>query len=257
MSILVPILIAAFLGGVGSLAGGVLLLFHKKLAESIPHVLVPFAAGALLSTAFFDLIPEAVDHGQKLGQETDVFFWVLIGIFFFYLLDRSIHWFQYHRTVQKGVHKAATVPLIILGDSVHNFIDGVAIAVTFLINPALGVVTTLATAAHELPQEIGDFAVLLHEGLSRKKVFLYNFLSALLSIAGALLTVLIGGHAIELLLSVALPITAGFFVYIALAKLLPEIHHEEKKGYAIWETVSLFFGAGLIWLAITLLEHGN
>ena len=257
MSELTPILIASFLGGIGALAGGVLLLFKKKLAESIIHILVPFAAGALLGTAFFDLIPEAVEHALELKSETNIFLWILVGIFFFYLLDRVIHWFQHHRTVSTGKHKGVTVPLVLIGDSVHNFIDGVAIAITFLVNPSLGIVTTLAVAAHELPQEVGDFAVLLHQGMSRKKVFFYNLLSALLSVVGAALTVLIGGDKVETILPIALPLTAGFFIYIALSKLLPEIHDEEKKGYALWETLSLFAGAGLIWIAITYLHHGH
>ncbi len=256
MSEITPILIAVFLGSIGALSGGVLLLFYKSFKNAFVHVLVPFAAGALLATAFFDLLPEAFEHAEELDQGINVFAVVLLGILLFYLLERGIHWFQYHRKSHKGVHGSTTVPLIIFGDSMHNFIDGVAIAITFMVNPSLGIITTLAIIAHEIPQEVGDFAVLLHEGLSRKKVFFYNFLSALLSVVGAILALVIG-ESIEGILPVALAVTAGFFIYIALTNLLPTIHHEEKKGYAFWETGFFIFGVSVIYLAATYLEHAH
>lgn len=254
MSEITIILIAVLLGSIGALAGGILLLFNKNLKDTFIHILVPFAAGALLATGFFELLPEAREHAEELGFDVNIFAWVLFGILFFYLLGRVIHWFQYHRKEHAGVHKSATVSLIILGDSVHNFVDGMAIALTFLVDPPLGVLTTIAIAAHELPQEVGDFAVLLHEGLSAKKVFLYNLVSALLSVLGAVVVILIG-ESLEWIFPYALSITTGFFVYIALTNLLPAIHSEEKKGYAFWETVSLFCGVALIWAAVTFLGH--
>lgn len=255
---IIPVLIATFLGSVGALAGGFLLLIskNKKTIESMTHVLVPFAAGALLSTGLFDLLPEAVEHAEELGQEINVFLWVVIGVLILYFVERGIHWFAYHRSMHKGVHGSVTVPLIILGDSVHNFIDGVAIAVTFLVDPSLGIVTTLAVAAHELPQEIGDFAVLLHAGLSKAKVMLYNIISALFALVGALIAIAVGEQ-IETILPVALALTTGFFLYIALTNLLPEIHREEKRGYAFFESIFLLLGVVVIWLAITLLHQSH
>lgn len=255
MSEITPIFIAVLLGSIGALAGGMLLLFYKRF-KMLVHVLVPFAAGALLATSFFDLLPEAIDHAEKLGQEVNIFGMALVGILLFYLLERGVHWFQYHRGLHNGEHGSVTVPLIIIGDSVHNFIDGVAIAITFLVDPSLGVITTLAIVAHEIPQEVGDFAVLLHEGITRKKVFLYNLLSALLSVVGAGLALIIG-KTIEGILPVALAFTAGFFIYIALTDLLPVIHHEEKKGYAFWETGFLILGVVVIYMAVTLLEGAH
>jgi zinc and cadmium transporter len=260
MSALTPILIATFIGSVGALLGGGLLLLGKRISDSVVHVLVSFAAGALIGTALFELLPEALGHAEEAheasGGEINIFFWTLLGILIFYILDRAIHWFQFHQHVHKGSHGSVSVPLVILGDSLHNFIDGVAIALTFLVNPALGVTTTLAVLAHEIPQEIGDFAVLLHEGMSRKKVFLINIFTALLAVVGALLAMLIGEQ-IEGILPYALSLTAGFFLYIALSNLLPEIHREEKKGYAFIETAFFLLGVAVIWAAMLLIPHGH
>lgn len=254
MSTIIPILFATFLGSIGALAGGMLLLFSNHKVKTISHVLVPFAAGALLATGFLDLLPEASEYAEKLGQELNVFWWTLAGVLVFYLLERGIHWFEYHRTVNNTVHGSVTIPLILLGDSVHNFIDGVAIASTFLVDPSLGIITTLAVAAHELPQEIGDFAVLLHSGLSRGKVLFYNVVSAFLAVVGALLTIAVGEQ-LEAMLPIALALTTGFFIYIALTNLLPEIHHEEKKGYTFLETLFFFIGVVAIVLTAAVLGH--
>lgn len=245
----IPIIIASLIGGVGALSGGALLLLGKKVSQNLVHVLVSFAAGALIGTAFFELLPEASEHA-----EVNVFLWILLGILFFYILERSIHWFQYHQNKHKGKHSPVSVPLVILGDSAHNFIDGVAIAITYLINPAVGITTTLAVFAHELPQEIGDFAILLHEGLSRKKVLIINILSALLAVLGALIAIIVGKQ-IEQVLPYALSLTAGFFIYIALNNLLPQIHSEEKKGYAFWESGFFLLGILVIWAAVTVLPE--
>jgi zinc and cadmium transporter len=259
MSEVTILLILVFLGSVGALAGGILLLFNKSLKDTLIHILVPFAAGALLGATFFELLPEAMHHAEEAhesGQEINIFIWVLLGIMFFYLLERGIHWLQYHRKERTGAHKGTIVPLIIIGDSVHNFVDGMAIAVTFLVDPAIGVLTTIAVAAHEIPQEIGDFAVLLHEGLSAKKVFLYNLLSALLAVLGAVIVILVG-ESLEWIFPYALALTGGFFIYIALSNLLPAIHSEEKKGYAFYETLFLLLGVFVIWGAITLLGEAH
>ena len=259
MSTLTTIILFTLIGSLGSLVGALLLLTKRGKTENIIHVLVSFAAGALLGTAFFELLPEAAEHAEELGMETPVFIYVLSGILLFYLLDRGIHWFYHHRTKQSkhDAHAGPTVPLVIVSDTVHNFVDGIAIAITFMINPALGAVTTLAIAAHEIPQEIGDFAILLHEGLSRKKVIIVNVLSGLFALVGALLAFAIGEQ-VEAILPYALALTAGFFIYIALTNLIPEIHHEEKKGYAFLETAFLLLGVVVIYIAVNMLGvHGH
>lgn len=256
MSTLGLIVFFTLLGSIGSLIGGILLLLRGKRSENIVHVLVSFAAGALLGTAFFDLLPEAVEHAEEFSITTSMYVFVLLGILGFYLLDRGIHWFYHHRSGKKqhSEHARPTVALIIFGDSIHNFIDGVAIAITFMVNPALGAITTFAIIAHEIPQEIGDFAILLHEGMERKKVILVNIFSAMLAVLGAVIAYIIGEQ-VEVILPYALAITAGFFIYISLTNLIPEIHHEEKKGYAFLETFFLLLGAVVIYGVVTFLGH--
>lgn len=251
MTTLTYILIFSFISSVASLAGGVLLLVKKRTVSRFYHLLGSFAAGALLATAFFDLLPEAVHENGGEG----VFTWALAGFLFFFLIERFIHWFHHHQEGGNGDdHKSRpVVPLIVIGDSVHNFIDGLAVGAAFLVDPRVGVVTALAAAAHEIPQEIGDFGVLLKEGVSKARALLYNFASSLWTIVAAV-AVYYNGEALEPLLPVFLAITAGFFIYIAASDLIPEIHRREKRGFAAAETLMLLVGTGLVWLAIRYLE---
>lgn len=257
LDILYYIIIFTLIGSVFSLIGGVFLLVKEKKTLKYSHFLAAFAAGTLLGTVFFDLLPEAVEEAEHIaeefGIESNIFLWTLIGILGFFLLERFIHWFHHHQHEFEDEPVKPTVPLIILGDSVHNFIDGVVIAATFLVSIPLGIVTTLAVAAHEIPQEIGDFGILLHKGLRRKKVLLVNVLSALTALAGALITFWIGER-IEPSIPILLSITAGFFIYIAASDLIPEIHHENRRGFAVIETALMFAGVATIWIFITLLE---
>lgn len=247
------IILFTLVGSVFSLIGGVLLLFNEKKTLKYSHFLAAFAAGTLLGTVFFDLLPEALNSSEELSLGIDIFIWTLAGILGFFLLERFIHWFHHHQHDYEEEPVKPTVPLIILGDSVHNFIDGVVIAATFLVSIPLGIVTTLAVAAHEIPQEIGDFGILLHKGLQRKKVLFVNIGSALTAVIGALISFWVG-EKIEASLPILLSITAGFFIYIAASDLIPEIHHENRRGFAFIETSLMFLGVGTIWVFITLLE---
>ncbi len=253
LSILGYIILFTLIGSVFSLIGGVFLLFNEKKTLKYSHFLAAFAAGTLLGTVFFDLLPEALNMSQELGLRIDIFLWTLVGILGFFLLERFIHWFHHHQHEYLDEKIKPTIPLIIAGDSVHNFIDGVVIAATFLVSIPLGIVTTLAVAAHEIPQEIGDFGILLHKGLRRKRVLTVNIASALTAVLGALISFWVGER-IETSLPILLAITAGFFIYIAASDLIPEIHHENRKGFAVIETALMFLGVGTIWVFITLLE---
>lgn len=250
MDILSYIITFTLIGSFVSLIGGTLLLIREKFALKISHYLSAFAAGALLATAFFDLLPESFEHMEELGMDVNIPLWALVGILSFFLLERFIH---HHHSHGKVEEKKTVIPLVILGDTMHNFTDGVAIAATFLISIPLGVVTSLAVAAHEIPQEIGDFGLLLNRGMKRGRVLLINLYSSLAALAGAILTY-IYKDSLEGFLPLILSITSGFFIYIALANLIPEIHNRENQKVAFWESVMLFVGVLVIYLAISALE---
>lgn len=236
-----------------------MLLFREKIALKFSHLLAAFAAGTLLGTVFFDLLPEAVHETEHLAEEglvseeLNVFLFVLLGILGFFLLERFIHWFHHHQHDYGEEKVKPTVPLIIVGDSVHNFIDGVVIAATFMVSIPLGIVTTLAVAAHEIPQEIGDFGILLHKGLRRRKILLVNIFSAFSAVVGAVLAFGLGEN-LEVSLPILLALTSGFFIYIAASDLIPEIHHENRKGFAAIETMLMFLGVATIWIFLELLS---
>lgn len=252
MSTLGNILLFTFLGSIGALIGGALLLSREKLALKVSHFLASFAAGVLLGSAFFDLLPEALEESEKTG--TNIFFWTLIGIVLFFLIERFIHWFHHHEEYHEHKKESkSTLPLIIIGDTMHNFVDGIVIAATFMASPPLGMITALAVFAHEVPQEIGDFGLMLHKGLSKKKIILVNLFSASVSFIGALITYMIG-NVFGAYIPIFLAVTAGLFIYIAASDLIPEIHYEKRRWAAVVETGLLLLGIFLIYIIVSLLE---
>jgi zinc and cadmium transporter len=255
MSVLTYIILFTLIGSVGGLVGGIILLIKKNFAQKLSHFIASFAAGILLGTAFFDLLPEAVHEGE--GGDINIFPWALLGIVIFFLLERFIHWFHHHEGPHAGEEETkATLPLIIFGDTMHNFMDGIVIAATFMANVPLGIATTFSIFAHEIPQEIGDFGLMLHKGLKPGKVILINILSAAVSFAGAIITYLLG-DALKGFIPMLLAITAGFFIYIASSDLIPEIHHEKRKGFAIAQSALLVTGIFVMWISVSLLEHSH
>ncbi len=255
MSTLTNILLFTFIGSLAALVGGLILLTREKMALKISHFLSSFAAGILLGTAFFDLLPEALHEAEELG--IDIFFWTLFGIILFFLIERTIHWFHHHDDYHEHEKESkTTLPLIIIGDTMHNFIDGVVIAATFMADPRLGVVTSLAVFAHELPQEIGDFGLMLHKGMKRKKIIWVNILSAAAAFAGAIMTYLLG-NVLEGYIPIFIAVTAGFFIYIATSDIIPEIHYEKRFRHSMFESALLILGIVVMWAAVTFLGHGH
>jgi zinc and cadmium transporter len=241
------ILFFTIIGGILSLAGGFILLWKQKLAKSFSLHFTSFAAGVLLATAFLDLLPEA----QEAASDNHFLQPVLFGIIFLFIIERFILWFHHHHEVPEEFAKPTTA-LITIGDSFHNLIDGVAIASTFFVSAELGILTALAVAAHELPQEIGDFAVMLNSGVKRNKVLLLNIVSSLASVVGAVLTYL-AKDLIEPHLYWVLAFTAGMFIYIACADLIPELHASTKQDKG-WHQAFLFlFGIIVVYVFIQLL----
>ncbi len=253
MNILIIAILFNFLGSFVSLIGGLFLLWRRAPTEKLTPFLIAFAAGTMLAVSFFDLLPEAVGMTLELGiKPNGIFISALFGMVIFFVIERFILWSHHHHSEDKNEAKPA-VPLIIIGDTIHNFLDGVIITATFLVSVPLGIVTSLAVGAHEIPQEIGDFATLLHMGIKKKKVLVINILSALVSFIGVVVGFFVlsaGSYIIPLLLGLA----AGNFIYIAASDLIPEIHGAYKKQKALSQTSFFLLGIILVYIAIYLLE---
>lgn len=240
MAELTQVIIFSLIGGIFSLIGGVLLVSNKKVAKNLAKYATPFAAGALLSAAFLDLLAEAGHSGDFERGLVGA----LLGIIGFFLLERFLHWFHHHHEHEPGKTDPSAL-LVIVGDVVHNFIDGIAIGAAFLVSVPTGIVTTLAVATHEIPQEIGDFGLLLKKGVSRKNVVLINFFSALATTVGAVIFFQ-AGSSFTVRLDLILGLVAGFFIYIAVSDIIPSIHRSESKRIAGSQTLMLLVGVTLV-----------
>lgn len=243
------LIIAVSIGSLLSLIGGLYLLYGKRGARTLQRLAVPFAAGALLAAAFLDLLPEAVEAANA----RQALAYALGGLVLFFVLERSLSWFHHHHDHShegKGVGglKHRNTSLIIIGDTLHNFIDGLAIGTAFLVDPAVGLITTAAIAAHEIPQEIGDFGLLLAKGMPKRQVLMVNLVSTVATIIGAVL-VYGFGDMLGLPESMLLAVTAGFFIYIAASDIIPTIHAEPRRRWANLQTLVLILGIVLVGLA--------
>lgn len=247
-SLLIYILIFTFIGSVGSLVGGLFLLWKRSLSQKISHLLISFAAGVLLGAAFLDLIPGAAG----LASLTSVLQFTLVGFFVFFIFERFIR--SVHRHAEHDKKERRTLELIIVGGAFHKLIDGAAIAATFLVNVPLGIVTAFAVGAHEIPREVGDFAVMIERGLKTKKIFMFNFAAALSALLGAVLMFAFSST-LQNFLPLLLAITAGFFIYISAGTLIPEIHEKNQGRLAFLETLFILLGVLTVWFILNLLEH--
>jgi zinc and cadmium transporter len=223
-----------------SLVGVFTLALKEKLLQKILFCLIAFSAGALIGGAFLHLLPEALEKAQSSA----VFYNLILGIILFFLMERYFHWRHCHEGAC-DIH--AFTYLNLFGDGIHNFIDGMVIAASFLISVKLGVVTTLAIIFHEIPQELGDFGVLVYGGFSKEKALFFNFISALAAMAGALAGYFIAGIMQGFSVFI-LPLTAGGFIYIATSDLIPEIHKERDLRRA--NLAFAVFLAGIIFMAL-------
>jgi zinc and cadmium transporter len=235
------ILVATFMVSSISFIGAITLAMSEKFLKKILMVLVGFSAGALLGGAFLHLLPEAIANVQP-NAVTNVFLTVLVGFVMFFVLERLL-WRHCHERVCP-IH--TFVYLNLFGDSVHNFIDGLVMAGSFIVSVPLGLITTLAIAAHEIPQELGDFGVLVYGGLKPRKALALNFATALTAVAGGVtgyyLSPYLGGAMIFLL-----PFAAGGFLYIAASDLVPELHKEKNTVKTVVSFVSFIVGIILMW----------
>ena len=243
-------LISVILISLISLIGILALSIKIETLKKILIYLVSFSVGAMFASAFFDLIPEGA---EKIGFSFKMSSYIITGILFSFLLETIIHWRHCHNPQHFNQHTHSFAYMNLFGDSLHNFIDGMIIAATYLVSIPVGLTATIAIFLHEIPQEIGDFGVLLQGGFKKSKAIFYNFLTALTAIAGTILVLIIGPHS-ENLINFLLPFAAGNFIYIAGSDLIPELHKETSLKKNLLQFLFLLFGVLLI-AFIALLER--
>ncbi|MBU0663935.1 MAG: ZIP family metal transporter [Proteobacteria bacterium] len=237
----------SLLGSVGAVAGAALFLFFPKgIRKTLIPYLISYATGTLLGAAFLGMIPA----GLKLAPALAVTSTVLAGMVFFFLLEKFVLWRHCHDSTCEVHGRAA--PLILIGDAFHNFVDGVVIAAAFLTSIPLGVTASLAVIAHEIPQEVGDFAILLDNGYGRTKAIVLNGLSAATTLPGAVVAYFWLGE-MRTAVPYILAISAASFIYIAAADLIPGLHRQVTAAASLRQLVLLLAGIG----TIAIFHHGG
>ena len=245
---LFALILSILIGSILSFVGGLLLLRAKKHRELAILLTLPFGAGALLAAAFFDLLPESFE----LGEPDELLLWALGGFTLFFILERCATWFHHHHEHDNQAHQNVQQRrLIIIGDIAHNAIDGVAIGAAFLVSIPTGIITALAVSAHEIPKELGTFALLLSRGWKNKTVILANLATAAATMATGLFVYFLGADA-HLPVGPLLAITAGFFIYVAASDIIPDIHEQPRRLGTI-QAGMLVGGIAIVGTVITLL----
>lgn len=239
---------SVFLVSVLSFVGVFSLGLKEKQLKKILLLLVGFSAGALFGDAFIHLLPEAV---EQAGFGIEVSASILFGIVVFFLLEKIIKWHHHHNVTDRGeIHSFGYMNL--MADGLHNFIDGALIAGSYLVSVPVGIATTIAVILHEIPQEIGDFGVLLHSGFSKNRALMFNFLSALSAVLGAIVA-LYFVSLIENFEVLLVSFTVGGFIYIAGSDLIPELHLEEDTKKSVLQIIVFLLGM-LVMVAMLFLE---
>jgi zinc and cadmium transporter len=241
------ILLATFIVSLISFVGVVCLALKENILNKILLILIGLSAGALMGGAFLHLLPEAVEKSTGL----DVYLFVLIGFILFFLIEKVLHWRHCHKG-ECDVHTFQYMNLV--GDSIHNFIDGMIMAASFVVSVPLGITTTIAISTHEIPQEIGDFGVLLYGGFSKRRAITLNFVVALTAVLGGIVGYFVS-NLIENIVLFILPFAAGGFIYIAATDLVPEIRKElDIRKYM---ATLLVFICGILIMWITKVVFGG
>lgn len=223
-----------------SLLAAIGLVVRLDRLRRVTFFVVAFAAGALLGDAFFHLIPEIAESEQGFGPTASTA--LLSGVVAFFVLEKILHWHHAHFPKDEVLHPVAVTNLV--GDGLHNFVDGAIVAASFAVSSELGIATAVAVALHEIPQEIGDLGILLHAGLTPRRVLTLNFVSALAAVVGAAAVLLSAStYIIEQFL---VPFSAGAFVYIASTDLLPDLHKEAQPGKSVMQLIALLLGVGVM-----------
>jgi zinc and cadmium transporter len=223
-----------------SFMGAFALYLKEQSLHKITLPLVSMSAGALLGGALLHMIPESI---EEMGNIEAVWIWALVGFSLFLLLEQFIHWHHCHRAPSE--HKEPVTYLILVADGLHNFIDGLAIAGAFLVDFRVGIITWIAGAAHEIPQEFGDFGILIHGGWKKSKALWFNFISGLTMVLGGLIAYYFSA---SYNVSFLLPFAAGNFIYIAASDLIPEVKHSENIRANLIHYASFLLGIAIIFV---------
>ena len=232
-----------------SLVGVFTLSLSRERLQRITLYLVAFAVGGLFGNTFIHLLPEAFQHSESTTMTSLL---IVTGIMIFFVLEKFLRWRHCHVTSEHHHHPMAT--LNIVSDALHNLIDGVLIASTYLVSIPLGLTTSVAIILHEIPQEIGDFGILVHSGMTVRRALIANFLSASVALVGAAI-VLAVGPSIGNLTEAMIPITAGGFLYIAGSDLIPELQHDVKLSNSLGQFVCIILGVAVMALLSTVSAH--
>ncbi|MGG7054257.1 ZIP family metal transporter [Nitrosomonas sp. ANs5] len=266
MSVLAWIVLASVLGGLLSIGLAALLTLNARSNTWI-SILISYAIGALLGAAFLNALPEALEMTDEPKQLTII---LLGGILVFFILEKLLLWRHCHLE-ECEVHESALeiVPpapshhdhgrsgmMIVLGDTFHNFVDGILIAAAFMADIQLGIVTAIAITAHEIPQEAGDFIILLNSGFSRARALWFNFLSGAATVLGALLAYFML-HQLDHLIAPILAFAAASMTYVAMADLIPSLHKRPEIGATIQQVVLIVCGIGTVWLVGAFFGHNH
>ncbi|MFX1480233.1 MAG: ZIP family metal transporter [Promethearchaeota archaeon] len=265
-----------FIVGSLSLIGILMISMKEKTLDKILFILVAFATGTILATALFDLIPESLHHLEELGAGINislVFTFIIVGFVVFFIIERFIYWFHGHAheeenkfvcyesmtegidvPINRGSNIKSFALLNLIGDGLHNFLDGVIIMVAFLSSVGNGIIITLAVAFHELPQEIGDFGILVYGGFTKKRALFFNFLSAMVALLGGVLAFFLS-ETVELFNLFFLAFSGGGFLYIASTELMPEMTKEKNLKKSIIQALIFVAGVVLIMTLVILLPH--
>lgn len=246
MSVLAWVILFTALGGaLSALSAGVFLLLPQTLRSRLLAPLISFAVGALLGAAFLALLPHALE--EAASDTNGILVTVLFGLLLFFLLEKIVLW-HHHHGEHPGAHASPAAYLILIGDGIHNFVDGILVASAFLTDVHLGIVISVAVVAHEIPQELGDFVVLLNGGFSRGKALLYNVLSSLTMVVGGVLAYFTLAGTLEIV-PYMLALAAASFIYIAVADLIPGLHVHAGARISLQQVVLILAGVAVIFLA--------
>lgn len=238
-------LVAVVLVSLISLVGVFTLAWRRDKLGEILLVLVSFAVGGLFGDAFIHLIPEAF---ELFGDKLTVSLLIVAGILLFFVLEKFVRWWHCHVPTSEN-HPHPVVFMNLIGDGVHNLIDGMIIAASFMVSFPIGLATSLAVILHEIPQEIGDFGVLVHGGLKVRQALLFNFGTALLAILGAVISLTVGPY-IKDYAAYLMPLTAGGFIYMAGSDLIPTLHDQCDPNESWKQFLAIVFGLSIMVLLL-------